>query len=67
IQPLVRAVQEDDPEAAFVWALTVSEDNQKQSLLSNVVRQWKQSDPDAAAAAVQSANLPEEMTERLSR
>jgi hypothetical protein len=63
IQPLVRTIQQDDPEAAFAWALTVSEDNQKQSLLRNVVRQW--SEQDAAAFAVQSAGLPEEMVRRL--
>ncbi|MGI9240487.1 MAG: hypothetical protein ACR2RV_06780 [Verrucomicrobiales bacterium] len=62
---LVSTIQNDDPEAAFAWAATIDNDHSRSSYVRQAVNQWRSSDPGAARAAVQSADLSEDLRKSL--
>ena len=49
-----------DPESAFDWAASVSDDSQRENLIRNAAHRWKESDLAAAQAAVAGANISSE-------
>lgn len=65
VSSMVYATTRHDPSTAFAWAATISDESQRVSLLENVVRQWQDSNPDKARAAVQQADLTTTERERL--
>ena len=58
---LVSTIQRDDPEAAFAWAATIDNDDNRSSYVRQAVNQWQSSDPAAARAAVNNAELSDEL------
>ncbi|MCH1503000.1 MAG: hypothetical protein L7V86_05410, partial [Verrucomicrobiales bacterium] len=67
VRQLVSHVQMDDPSAAFAWATTLSEEGRRTKFIQGVISQWKQTDPNAALQALQSADLNNEDYNRLAK
>ena len=65
VSSMVHAKSNSDPATAFAWAATIGDNSRRVSLLSSVVQQWKDSDPDKARAAVQQADLTSTERDRL--
>jgi hypothetical protein len=56
----------NDSPTSFTWGASISGNNTMQSnQLNNVVQSWSQTDPAAATAAVQGADLPDATRTRL--
>jgi hypothetical protein len=62
---LVRDVVDTDPAVAFEWAGTVSNDGHRFGMMRDVLGRWRTTDPAAAQAAYQSANLPPDQLRHL--
>lgn len=54
-----------DPESAFDWAASISDDSQRESAIRQAVNQWKEYDPAAAKAAIAGANISNEARNRI--
>ncbi|MGA2052793.1 MAG: hypothetical protein ABSH19_05720 [Opitutales bacterium] len=61
----VKALLGNNTPVAFSWAAAIANPNMQSNQLNNVVQAWSQSDPKAAAAAVQSTNLSDATRARL--
>jgi hypothetical protein len=55
----VKSVMKDNPSGAMAWANTVSDEKQRNSLLTQVGKQWIKSDMEAALAFVNQSTLPD--------
>jgi hypothetical protein len=60
---LCNAISRRDPASAFQWAQSIGQENVRFDALGRVVEHWREQDPDAAKAAVDS--LPAALQERL--
>lgn len=65
VENMVRMVMRFEPDSAFAWATTLSDDSNRRRLTSQAAGVWGVSDPEAAMAAVRQADLPAEEKERL--
>lgn len=54
---LVTALALDDPSSAFVWARSIVSETERQTTLETLASRWAAHDSDAAAAAMQGAEL----------
>ncbi len=50
----------NDLPTAYTWAATIGNDNTRFSQIRQVMQQWAQKDPNAAAAAAQNANVSDQ-------
>ena len=57
---LVTVSLSQSPSTAFQWAASIGSDPIRSSQINRVVNTWALTDPTAAAAAVQNANLTDE-------
>jgi hypothetical protein len=67
IQPLVGQVRETDPETAFSWASSISDENQRLNELRQTLKSWRGSDLGTARAAFNAANLSDKERESLAK
>jgi hypothetical protein len=67
IRRLVSHVATDDASTAFEWANTLSDESRRSSELRSVLSRWKNTDPDAALQALQSANLSDDAYNKLAK
>lgn len=58
IQPLVEHVRDTDPNTAFSWASSISDENERLNQLRETLKAWRGSDLKAARAAFEAADLP---------
>ena len=65
VRQLVRSIQREDPEAAFLWAETVSNPSIRLDLLEYSLRQWSKRDPDAAEDSIWEISLTQDERNRL--
>ncbi len=65
IQPLVYQVRNTDPETAFSWAASISDENERFNQLRQTLSSWRGSDIDAARAALDAADLSPTEREKL--
>jgi hypothetical protein len=54
-----------DPESAFDWAASISDDSQRESMIRSAVNQWKEYDRAAALAAVARADISDEARNKI--
>lgn len=54
---VVEQIARSDHESAFAWATSVSDEGYQTELMHHVLEGWKASDPDAARAAINGAEL----------
>ena len=54
-----------DPESAFLWANSIADDSSRSSQVRQSLNYWKRSDPGAARAAIQSADIPEDQRQHI--
>ena len=54
---LVTALTPDDPISAFAWARSIVSETERQTALEILASRWAADDRDAAAAAIQEAQL----------
>ena len=64
---LIGHIKQDDPSAAFAWATTLENEDQRQREFSRVLKTWKTSDPNAAMGALRSADLSDEAYHSLAK
>ena len=64
---LIEHNKQDDPSAAFSWATTLENEDQRQREFSRVHKTWKASDPNAAMGALRSKNLRNEAYHSLAK
>lgn len=67
IQPLVDQVRNTDPDTAFSWAASISDENQRLNELRQTLKLWRGSDLNAARAAFDGANLSAKERESLAK
>lgn len=67
IQPLVNQVRNTDPDTAFSWAASISDENQRMNQLRQTLQSWRGSDLQAARAAFDAANLSSKERESLAK
>ncbi len=65
IGQLVDRIAKTDPESAFTWATSVENGEKQAEVLKSAATAWKALNPEAARAAVQNADLPEDVRARL--
>jgi hypothetical protein len=65
IGQLVNRIVRTDPESAFTWAASVGNAEKQAEALKSAALAWKAINPEAARAAVQNAQLPEDIYNRL--
>lgn len=53
IANFAKAVMKDNPAGAMAWAATVADEKQRNSLMTQVAKQWAKTDADAALAYLQ--------------
>ena len=53
-------VFEDDPQASYRWAESVSDPSARQSNVYNILSRWVRADPTDGTAAIQSSTLSDE-------
>jgi len=54
---LINSVRDKDPEGAFSWAMALPEEGGRQYEIRTILEIWKKTDPQAACAAFENANL----------
>ena len=54
-----------DPESSFLWANSIADDSSRSSQVRQSLNSWKRSDPEAARAAIQSADIPEDQRQHI--
>ena len=59
VSQLASSVRDSDPEAAFIWAGTLHGD-ERLATMRRALRTWRETDPEAARRAIQSADLTED-------
>ena len=57
VSELVRHIRHEDPSTAFAWANSIGDERSRTSELRTILNQWKTTDPNAAAQALQSADV----------
>jgi hypothetical protein len=62
---VVHSVKNNDPEAAFDWATSISEQDRQTGLMHHVLERWRGTDPAAARSAYETANLSPEQRRHL--
>ena len=62
---LVGRITSHDPEGALAWASTINNRSVRQSNIRGSLRAWFQEDRDAARAAMESADIDQEMRQEL--
>lgn len=67
VQSMIYYINRKDPASAFEWASSIGNDNQRASMLNQVVSTWKTSAPDKARAAIQKADVSDQVRENLLR
>ena len=67
VSTLARNIVHRDPESAFAWAASISNQIMRRQTLASVVDQWRIREPATAADFVRSSGLPEEEIEALLR
>jgi len=60
IRSMVSTLQQKDPATAFEWAGAMSNDQQRSNMMLNIAINWKNTDPTAARAALEKADLPDD-------
>ncbi|MGA2051774.1 MAG: hypothetical protein ABSH19_00540 [Opitutales bacterium] len=65
VAQLASAESQTDPATAFTWATSMQNDQARTSTITSVIQQWAQKDPLAAAAALQSAPIPDSQRQQL--
>jgi hypothetical protein len=65
LEALIIIETSTDPKSAFALANGIATDAARANRIVDVARQWAQSDPAAAAQAVQGANLPDDFKNKL--
>lgn len=66
-QKLVNSISSIDPDTAFEWAETISDETERHNTIRNLIYRWENSNPEAARSAVEAANITEKQRERLLR
>jgi hypothetical protein len=56
----VTTALQTDPATALQWASSIGSDSMRTNQISRVVNTWARTDPTAATAAVQNANLTDQ-------
>ena len=64
-EALVKNVQQVDPASVFDWADTINDQDRRYSQVCDALVHWKRTDPEAARAAANSANLTDEQRKHL--
>ena len=64
VKGLVPKILGEDPESAFLWAASVDDPGTRERLVNQTVSQWKQYDPAGARAAIESADLSDEVRQK---
>jgi len=54
---LIGHITQDDPSAAFSWATTLENEDQRQREFSRVHKTWKASNPNATMGVLRSTDL----------
>ncbi|MCB1100513.1 MAG: hypothetical protein KDN22_33425 [Verrucomicrobiae bacterium] len=62
---LVLDVRNEDPEAGFAWAASISDDEARANNLKWVINTWKSKDKEAATDAVVNGGFSEDVTQKL--
>ena len=62
---LVESIERTDPESAFVWAVSVGDDDRREELISRVARRWGKQDEAAAMEAVLATDLSDEQKAKI--
>ena len=62
---LVNRIQRHDPERAIAWAESISDENNRNSHLRNVYRDWLRTDNTAALQSLAGSGLPDQMKRSL--
>ncbi len=65
IYSFTRILRDDDPEAAAIWAGTISDENSRVNAMRNVLYKWRQIDKSAATQFVMGQNLDDQQRQRL--
>lgn len=63
---LIHMSASSDPETAFAWAETISDQDHRRGLMHHTLTQWRNTDPAAAGAALSNADVPPEVKRHLS-
>jgi hypothetical protein len=58
-------VFQDDPQAAYQWAESVGDPNQRQQEVYSLLSRWVRTDPASAAAIVQQSSLSDDQKAQL--
>ena len=64
---LVRYIADSDQPSAFSWATSVSNEGYRTDLMRDVLRRWQRTDPVAARAAVDTAEVTAQQREQFRR
>lgn len=67
VSRLISDMRNSHPEEALAWAESISGEAHRISSIRSVANAWKTRDPDAARAAIQATNLPDEAKENILR
>ena len=67
IQPLVSHVRSSDPNTAFAWAGSISDENDRLNELRQTLKSWRGSDLQGARAAFDTAELSSKERESLGK
>ncbi|MES2921065.1 MAG: hypothetical protein V4819_05955 [Verrucomicrobiota bacterium] len=67
IQPLVNQVRNTDPNTAFSWAASISDDNDRLNELRQTLKSWRGSDLRGARSAFDAAQLSDKERESLGK
>jgi hypothetical protein len=57
VEILVNKISKNDPEAGFIWAATVGDENRRKNTLRTSVQEWIKVDPQAAFDAITDAKI----------
>ncbi|HBR95394.1 MAG TPA: hypothetical protein DEA90_14630 [Opitutae bacterium] len=57
VETLVNNISQTDPEAGFIWAVTVGDDNKRKNTLNRSVQEWIKTDIEMAYEAVLDAEI----------
>lgn len=65
IAAYARRVVDDEPESAMEWAASIAEDDLRNQAITSTAREWMSRDVVGASAWLESAELPETVTEAI--